>query len=44
MSSSHEIEIDTEKQRQHRHDTSLTESRNAKSEQLPMMPTELLTD
>ena len=35
--------MDTEKQRQHRHnDARLTESRNARSKQLLMMPTESL--
>jgi len=35
----------TEKQRQHRHDDArLTESRNARSEQLPMIPMESLTN
>ena len=37
--------MDTEKQRQHgRDDTRLTKSRNARSEQLFMVPTELLTN
>ena len=37
--------MDTEKQRQHRRDDKrLTESRNARSEQLLMMPTESLTN
>ena len=40
-----EFEIDTEKQRQRRHDNArLTESGNARSQQLLMMPTELLTN
>ena len=37
--------MDTEKQRQRRHDeVRLTESRNAKSEQLLVVPTESLTN
>jgi len=37
--------MDTEKQRQHRrNDVRLTESGNARSEQLLMMPTESLTN
>ena len=37
--------MDTEKQRQRRHDDArLTESRNTRSEQLLMMPTKLLTN
>jgi len=37
--------MDTEKQRQCRHDyAGLTESRNTRSEQLLVMPTELLTN
>jgi len=37
--------MDTEKQRQHRCDNvRLTECRNARSEQLLVMPTELLTN
>ena len=37
--------MDTEKQRQHRcDDARLTESGNARSEQLLVMPTELLTN
>jgi len=37
--------MDTEKQRQHRHDdTRLTESGNSRSEQLLVVPTELLTN
>ena len=42
---SYEFEIDTKKQRQHRHNnTRLTESGNARGEQLLVVPTELLTD
>ena len=36
--------MDTEKQRQRRHDARLTESGNARSEKLLLMPTELLTN
>jgi len=44
MSSLAQSEMDTEKQRQHRRDgTRLTESRNTRSEQLLVVPTELLT-
>ena len=39
------FEMDTKKQRQHRHDNArLTESRNGRSEQLLVVPTELLTN
>ena len=42
---SFEIEMDTEKQRQRRRDdTRLTESRNARSKQLLVVPTESLTN
>ena len=42
---SYECKIDTEKQRQcRRNDARLTKSRNARSEQLLVMPTESLTD
>ena len=42
---SYEFEMDTEKQRQRRHDNArLTKSRNARSEQLLVMPTELLSN
>jgi len=42
---SYEFEMDTEKQRQSRcDDTRLTESGNARSEQLLVMPTELLSN
>ena len=42
---SYEYKVDTEKQRQHRHDDArLTESGNARSEQLLVMPTESLTN
>jgi len=42
---SYEFEIDTKKQRQHSHNNArLTESGNTRSEQLLVMPTELLTD
>jgi len=41
---SYEFEIDTKKQRQHRHNnTRLTESVNTRSKQLLVMPIELLT-
>ena len=42
---SYEFEIDTEKQRQHRHNNErFTECRNAKSKQVLVISTELLTD
>jgi len=42
---SYEFEIDTKKQRQHSHNTArLTESGNTRSEQLLVVPTELLTE
>jgi len=45
MSSLAQFEIDTEKQRQRRcNDARLTKSRNARSEQLLMVPTESLTN
>ena len=41
---SYEFEMDTEKQKQHRRDGArLTESGNARSEQLLVVPTESLT-
>ena len=42
---SYEFKMDTEKQRQYRHgDVRPTESRNARSEQLLVMPTESVTN
>ena len=42
---SYDFEMDTEKQRQHRRDDArLTESRNARSKQLLVVPTESLTN